>query len=81
MLMLAAHETNNISQNCSSITLGFREVAKYFGDFQFCFQHFQKMTAKFQFHLNRFKISKFQTWQWQKLKKSILQLPCAATLV
>jgi hypothetical protein len=55
--MLAAHETNNISQNCSSITLGFREVAKYFGDFLFCFQYFQKMTAKFQFHLNRFKIS------------------------
>jgi hypothetical protein len=33
------------------------------------------LTAKFQFYLNRFKISKFSTWQWQKLEKSILELP------
>ncbi len=31
--------------------------------------------AKFQFHSNRFEISKFQTCQWQKFKKSISQLP------
>ncbi len=47
----------------------------YFVDFWFCFWCFQKLTAKFWFHLNRFKILKFRTWQWQKLKKSISQLP------
>jgi len=51
--------------------LCFHLVAMYFVDFK-CFQ---KLTAKFQFHLNRFKISKFSTWQWRKLEKSILQLP------
>ncbi len=44
------HETNDISRNFSGITLGFREVLKYFVDFQFCFRYFQKMTPKFQFH-------------------------------
>jgi hypothetical protein len=33
------------------------------------------MTAKLWFHLNRFKILKFQTWRWGKLKKSMSQLP------
>jgi hypothetical protein len=55
--------------------LGFQEVSKYFVDFQFCLWYFRKMTPKFWFHLHRFEISKFQTWQWQKLKKSISQLP------
>ncbi len=68
------HETNNISWNFTDTTLGFCEVAKYFVDFQFCFRYFQKMTAKFWFRLNRSEISKFQTWQWWKLKKSIPQL-------
>jgi len=40
--------------------------AMYFVDFQY----FRKLTAKFQFHLNRFEISKCWTWRWQKLKKS-----------
>jgi len=69
------HKTNDISQNFSVITLGFHEISKYFVDFQFCFQYFQNMTAKFQFLSNRFKISKFHTFQWRKLKKSISQLP------
>jgi hypothetical protein len=44
----------------------------YFVDFHFCFWYFRKkMTAKFQFHLNRFEILKFQTWRCPKLKKSI----------
>jgi len=62
------HKTNDISQNFSGIT-------KYFVDFWFCFLYFWKMTVKFQFLLNRFKILKFWTWQWRKLKKSISQLP------
>jgi hypothetical protein len=37
--------------------------------FDICFFVFQKLTAKFWFHLDWFKISKFWTWQWQKLKK------------
>jgi hypothetical protein len=69
------HETNEISQNLSGIILRFHSVAMYFVNVQFCFWYFQKMTAKFQFHSNRFEISKFRTWQWQKFKKSILQLP------
>jgi hypothetical protein len=45
-----------------------RSVVMYFIDFRFCYQCFQKLTAKFQFCSNRFKISKFRTCQWQKLK-------------
>jgi hypothetical protein len=33
------------------------------------------LTVKFRFCLDRFESSKFWTWQWQKLKKSISQLP------
>jgi hypothetical protein len=58
------HETNDISQNFSGITLGFHEVAKYFVDFQLHYQYFQKMIAKFEFCSNIFEISKFQTLQW-----------------
>ncbi len=65
---------NEISQNFSGIELGFCEVEEYFVDFQFHFWYFQKMTPKFQFYLYRFKILKFQAWQWQKFKKLILQL-------
>ena len=43
-------------------------IAKYFVDFQFNFWYFLKMTAKFLFLLNRFKLSKFHTFQWWKLK-------------
>jgi hypothetical protein len=60
---------NDISQNFSSITLGFREISKYFVDFRVRFWYFQKMTAKLQFLMNRFKISKFRTFRWRKLKK------------
>jgi hypothetical protein len=52
-------------------TLSSVKLQMYFAEFQFCFQ---KKTAKFRFHLIRFEISKFPTWQWQKLKKSIMQL-------
>ncbi len=58
-------KTNDISWNFSGITLGFSEVLKYFVDFQFCLLYFQKMTAKFWFLSNRFKISKFRIFWWQ----------------
>jgi len=61
------HKTNNISQNFSGITFDFREILKYFVDF--CLQFFQKMTAKFQFLLNRFEISKFSDFLMAKVKK------------
>jgi hypothetical protein len=69
------HKTNDISQNFSGVTLGFHEILKYFLDFCFHFRYFRKMTPKFQCHSYRCKISKFQTWQWRKFKKSISQLP------
>jgi hypothetical protein len=69
------HKTNDISLKFSGMTLCFYEVLKYFVDFHFCFQYYQKMTLKFQFHSYRFEILKFRTWQWPKFKKSILQLP------
>ncbi len=46
-IFMRFHKTNDISQNFSSITLGFCEVAKYFVDFRFRFRYFQKMTPKF----------------------------------
>jgi hypothetical protein len=61
------HATNDISQNFSGTTLGFREVLKYCVDFQFCFWYFQKMTPKFQFHSYRFE--NFQTLQMVKVQK------------
>ena len=61
-LLMRFHKTNNISQNFSGVTLGFREVSKYFVDFWY----FRKMTPKFQFLLNRFEIYKFCTFQWWK---------------
>jgi hypothetical protein len=63
------HETNNISQNFSGVILAFHEVAKYFVDFRFCFQYFQKMIAKFQFHSNRFEIFKVLNVAMAKVKK------------
>jgi hypothetical protein len=44
-------------------------------NFCFPFRCFWKLTTKFRFLLDWFKISKFQTWQWRKFKKSISQLP------
>jgi hypothetical protein len=69
------HKTNNISQNFSCVSIVFHEVSKSFVGFQFCFWYFRKMTAKFRFLLNRFEITKFRTFRWQKLNKSISQLP------
>ncbi len=69
------YKTNDISQNFSGITLGFYEVSKYFVYFQFHYWYCQKMTVKFWFLLNWFKISKFCTFRWRKLKRSISQLP------
>ncbi len=57
--LIRFHETNDISQNFSSITVGFREISKYFVDFWFRFQYFQKMTPKFWFRSYRLKILKF----------------------
>ncbi len=56
--LMRFQDTNDISQNFSGIILGFYEVAKYFVVYRLCFWYFQKMTAKFWFHLNRFKILK-----------------------
>ncbi len=70
--LMKFHETNRISVNFIGIIFYFCSFAMYFVDF--CYS-FQKLIAKFQFHLDRFEISKFQTWRWPKLKKSILQLP------
>jgi len=47
----------------------------YLVNFCFQFQWFLKLTPKFFSHWVWFQTSKFQTWQWQKLKKSISQLP------
>ncbi len=66
--LIRFHETNDISQNFSGITLGFHETSKYFVDFQFHFKYLRKITPKFQLLSNRFKISKFCTFQWRKLK-------------
>jgi hypothetical protein len=63
------HETNDISQNFSGITLGFHDISKHFADFQFRFQYFQKMTAKFQFHSNRFENFKVSHFSMAKVKK------------
>ncbi len=60
---------NDISQNFSGITLGFHEILKYFVDFWVCFWYFRKMIAKLQILSNRFKLSKFRTFRWRKLKK------------
>ncbi len=57
----------------SGIILCSHSVVMYFVDFLFCSWYFWKMTAKFRLHSKIFKISNFQTWQWQKLKKSISQ--------
>jgi hypothetical protein len=46
-MLIIFHETNDISQNFSGITLGFCEVSKYFVDFLFHSWYFQKMTPKF----------------------------------
>ncbi len=56
------HKTNNISWSFSGII----KLQCTLLTFRFCFWYFQKMTAKFQFCSNRFKILKFQTWRWQK---------------
>jgi hypothetical protein len=69
------YKTNNISQNFSGIILCFCSVVMYFVDFRFYFCCFQKMTAKFQFCLNRFKILKLELGDSESSKKSILQFP------
>jgi hypothetical protein len=61
------HETNEISQNFSGITIDFREIAKSFVDFRFRFRYHRKMTAKFRCLSNRFEISKLRAFRWQKL--------------
>ena len=69
------NDYTEILWNFIGIILCFRSVAMYLVEFRFCFWCFQKLTAKFQFHSDRFEISKFRTWWWRKLKKSILQSP------
>jgi hypothetical protein len=57
------------------LLLHFHSVLMYFVNFGFRFWSFQKLPTKFQSLSDWFKISRFWTLQWQKLKKSISQLP------
>jgi len=45
------------------------------GELPFAFWCFRKFPAKFWSLSNWFKISKFWTWRWRTLKKSISQIP------
>ncbi len=68
------HKTNDISQNFSGKTLEFCEILKYFVDFQFRFQYFQKMTAKFQLLLKQiwnFKVSHFSMAKVKKVNIAV----------
>ncbi len=56
---LRFQDSKDISCNFSGIILGFCSVAMYFVNFRY----FRKMTGKFQFHSNRFKISEIQIWR------------------
>jgi hypothetical protein len=58
-----------LQKNFSGITLDFHDISKHFVDFQFYFQYFQKMTAKFQFHSNRFENFKISHFSMAKVKK------------
>jgi hypothetical protein len=53
------------------ILLGFHSTLVYFARFQFRFGSFQKFKTIFGSLSKWFKISKFRTWQWRKLKKLI----------
>ncbi len=68
------HKTNVIHKKIV-IKLCFCSLTMYFVDFRFRFWYFWKSTIKFQSRLNWFEILKFRIWRWQKLKKSISQLP------
>ncbi len=57
------------------IILWFHSIWMFFSNIWFCFQRFQKFTEKFWCRSDWFKIFKFRTWLWRKLKKSISQLP------
>ncbi len=60
----------------NSTILLFRSLSLYFVNFCICFWGFQKFTAKFQSRSDWFKIGKFSTWRWLKLKKiNITPLP------
>ncbi len=54
--------------------LRFHLTLIYFINFWFHFWCFWKFTSKFGSLSKWFKISKFWTWQWQKMKKSISQI-------
>jgi hypothetical protein len=56
------------------ILLRFCSTLMYFGNFWFHFRCFRKFTTTFPSLLKWFKISKFLTWLWQKLKKSMSQI-------
>jgi len=55
-------------------------ILLYFINFCFC-NDLKTFLQKFWSHLDWFKIWKIQTWQWQKMEKSISQLPAADSLV
>jgi hypothetical protein len=63
------HKTNHISQNFSGITLGFHKITKYFVDFQFLFQYFQKITAKILVLFEQIQNFEVLNLTWVKVKK------------
>ncbi len=60
---------------CYGILLRFCSNLIHFVIFQFRFLSFRKFSTKFWSLSNWFKMLKFQTWRWRKLKKSISQIP------
>ncbi len=63
------HDTEEMSWNFIGIVLCFRSVAMYLVQFRFRFWCFQKLTAKFQFHSNRFENFKVSNLVMAKVKK------------
>jgi hypothetical protein len=57
------------------ILLRIHSTWMYCVNFWFCLRSFREFTKKFQALSKWFKILKFWTWRWRKLKKSISQIP------
>ena len=75
------HCCNWYNNQISYCVLLFWPFTSYFVKLSFRFQCFQKLTTKFWSRSDWFKISKFLTWRWRKLKKSISLLLTIHTCV
>ncbi len=64
----------NLAARNYGILLRFHSTSIYFANFWFRFWSFRKFTTKFRSLLKWFKMLKFWTKRWQKLKKSILHI-------